>query len=101
MNPATELHGVKSATVPALDDQMVEPAIPPEYEDTKARARREMYALLSGSEPAAQPPNGTDSPRRRSLVDRELRRQCDQIMLEAALGFDTDLIKNLRSRRAA
>jgi HK97 family phage prohead protease len=101
MNPATELHGVKGETVPNVD-HLPEPAVSPELAEVREQARREMYALLTGSEPAAQQPaNGTGTPRRRSLVDRELRRQCDQIMLEAALGFDTGLIKNLRSRRAA
>jgi HK97 family phage prohead protease len=102
MNPATELHGVKADTVPDPRDQQVVPAVSPELEDIKARARREMYALLSGFDLGQDAANSSGTaPRRRSLVDRELRRQCDQIMLEAALGFDTELIKNLRSRRAA
>jgi len=101
MNPGTELHGVKGETVPNVD-HLAEPAVSPELAEVREQAHREMYGLLTGSEPAAQQPaNGTGTPRRRSLVDRELRRQCDQIMLEAALGFDTELIKNLRSRRAA
>jgi len=29
-------------------------------------------------------------------VDRELRRQCNRIRLEAALGFDRELIERLR-----
>jgi HK97 family phage prohead protease len=101
MNPDTELHGVKGETVPNVD-HLPEPAASPELAEVREQAHREMYTLLTGSKPAAQQPaNGIGTPRRRSLVDRELRRQCDQIMLEAALGFDTELTKNLRSRRAA
>jgi hypothetical protein len=36
---------------------------------------------------------GQRPPQKRSLVDRELRRQCDRIALEAALGFDAELIE--------
>ena len=99
MNPATELHSVKGDTAPD-PDQLYEP----ELEDIRDRAQREMYALLSGSDQnqtpwalpePAQPPD--DTPRRRSLVDRELRRQCDRMKLEEALGLDTDLIKTLEA----
>jgi hypothetical protein len=45
MNPATDLHSVKGDTAPD-PDQLYEP----ELEDIKERVRREMYALLSGSD---------------------------------------------------
>jgi hypothetical protein len=32
---------------------------------------------------------------------RELRRECDRVRLEAALGFDTELIETVRSGRTA
>jgi hypothetical protein len=39
--------------------------------------------------------------RQRSLMDRELRRQCDRMRLEAALGFDSELIDKVTNRGAA
>jgi HK97 family phage prohead protease len=95
MNPATELHGVKSDTGPDLA-ALPEQTRSPEYATLKEQARREIHALLTA------PPEDAPAPRRqRSLVDRELRRQCDRIRLEAALGFDSELIDKLTNRRAA
>jgi HK97 family phage prohead protease len=95
MNPATELHGVKSDA--GLDLAVLpEKTRSPEYQTLKERARREIYALLTA------PPEDAPAPKRgRSLVDRELRRQCDRIRLEAALGFDSELIDKLTNREAA
>jgi hypothetical protein len=58
----------------------------PDYETLKEQARREIYALMSASPETVPAPT-----RQRSLADRELRRQCDRMRLEAALGFDRAL----------
>jgi HK97 family phage prohead protease len=92
MNPATELHDVKSDMAPEPRDQLYEPALAPEFDELRERTRREIYALLTES---SEVPDASAPKRQRSLVDRELRRQCDRMRLEAALGFDAELIDRL------
>jgi hypothetical protein len=95
MNPATELHAVKGIEATGAE-YLTEPPVDPGYPEMKERMRKEIHALLTA------PPEDAPAPRRqRSLVDRELRRQCDRIRLEAALGFDSELIDKLTNRGAA
>jgi HK97 family phage prohead protease len=94
MNPATELHAVKGIEAPDAD-YLAGPSLNARCVEVKERMRQEMYALLTG-------PSEVPAPKRqRSLLDRELRRECDRMRLEAALGWDTDLINNLRTKKAA
>jgi hypothetical protein len=51
--------------------------------EVKERMRQEMYALLTA--PSAAP-----------ATKQQLRRKRDRIQLEAALGFDTELIESVR-----
>ena len=84
MNPATELHSVKGV-VQATDDTL------------KARLRAETYALLTdgGHEPVTLEAGTLEDRFDREQArrhQRELRRQCDRMTIEEALGWDADLI---------
>jgi hypothetical protein len=68
--------------------------IDPEQQRLRAKFRNETLALLGAPLPAE---DALEREHKREL--RELRRQCDRIRPEAALGWDTDLIKNLRGKR--
>jgi hypothetical protein len=56
------------------------------------RARDEMYALLTA--PLESDPE-VALEREAKRQQRELRRQCDRMRLEEALGWDADLINEL------
>jgi HK97 family phage prohead protease len=92
MNPATELHAVKGDPPPDDTDRVerehreISRAFDSLDRPTFERERDRMLALLEG----ADKPKST---RRRSLHEQQLRRQCDRIKLEAALGWDLDLIE--------
>lgn len=58
------------------------------------QARDEIYALLTA--PLESDPEVVLE-REGKRQQRELRRQCDRMRLEEALGWDTDLIKRLRA----
>jgi len=90
LNPATELRSVKGIAQ-TTDAQAT-------GQDTlKARFRAEMYALLTdgGHEPGTLEAGTLEDRFDREQArrhQRELRRQCDRMRLEEALGWDTDLI---------
>ena len=91
LNPATELHSVKGI---AQTTQTTD------HDALKARFRAEMYALLTdgGHEPGTLEAGTLEERFDREQArrhQRELRRQCDRIRLEEALGWDADLIKRL------
>jgi uncharacterized protein len=66
------------------------PVFSPEQDRIRTEARDQMLALLGGAEP-------TDPiEREEKRQARELRRQCDRLRLEAALGFDPELINKVR-----
>ena len=89
MNPATELHSVKSAAT--ADDNP--------YYTSRDRLRNEMYSLLTDdvdsdryAATAAEPAETLESQLDRAET-RRLRLEVDRFRLEESLGFDTDLIK--------
>jgi HK97 family phage prohead protease len=102
MNPATELHSVKSTHAPDVASEQwtandYDPDEPPDA--TRARARDQMFALLTDVG-AIDPdtPRGTEPVESlESQLDRaetrKLRRECDRIRLAESLGWDADLIK--------
>jgi HK97 family phage prohead protease len=83
MNPDTELHGVKSLTQTAIDD---------DYAAIRNRARDEMYALLTHDSGEAGTLEERFDREQARKQQRELRRQSDRIRLKQALGWDSDLI---------
>ena len=103
MNPATELHAVKSTRVAsersaAADYDPYEPSNP-----TRAQIRDEMYTLLTDvaaidpdTSRAAAPAGSLESQLDRAET-RRLRLEIDRFRLEESLGFDTDLIKRLEA----
>jgi hypothetical protein len=89
-NPDTRILSFKS-TDP--DEPEVEPehqARSPELQRVRDRACDEMYALLSA--PLASDPEVVLE-REEKRQNRELRRKRDRLQLEAALGFDAELIE--------
>jgi hypothetical protein len=84
MNPATELHSVKSADV---DD-------PDSYDAMRREARDHFSALLTDASEATAPAESLESQLNRAET-RRLRRECDRIRLRESLGWDDDLIKEL------
>jgi hypothetical protein len=89
MNPATELHSVKG--IAQATDQA---------DTLKAKFRAETYALITDGdhEPGTLEAGSLEDRFDREQArrhQRELRRQCDRIRLEEALGWDDDLIKRL------
>jgi uncharacterized protein len=81
MNPDTELHGVKALTQVPVDDAL------------RAKFRDEMYALLTDGDYEAGTLEDRFDREQARREQRELRRQCDRLRLEAALGFDQELIE--------
>jgi hypothetical protein len=67
-----------------------DPALTPEQDRLRAEFEDEMFALLSTPLPS-DPESVIEREEKRQT--RELRRKCDQLMLEAALGFDQELIE--------
>ena len=84
MNPATELRGVKALT--EADEG---------YAALRTKARDDMYALLTRDDPEAGTLEDRFDREQARRHQRELRRQCDRIRLEEALGWDADLINRL------
>jgi HK97 family phage prohead protease len=68
------------------------PALTPEQNRLRDQFEDEMYALLSTPLPS-DPEVVLEREEKRQA--RELRRKCDRLRLEAALGFDADLIKRV------
>jgi HK97 family phage prohead protease len=81
MNPDTELREVKGLTQ-ATDDSAA----------LRAKFRDEMYALLTHDSGEAGTLEERFDREQARKQQRELRRQCDRIRLEEALGWDSDLI---------
>jgi hypothetical protein len=91
-NPDTRILSFKS-TDPGEPEIEPEPqALSPELQRVRDRARDEMYALLSAPLPS-DPEVVLEREEKRQA--RELRRKCDRLRLEGALGFDPDLIDKL------
>jgi HK97 family phage prohead protease len=91
-NPDTRIISFKSTDRPDTD---LEPEpVDPEQQRLRTEARDHFLNLLGAPLP---PDAALEREHKRAM--RELRRECDRIRLEAALGWDTELIKNLRSRK--
>jgi hypothetical protein len=89
LNPATELHNVKGLTEPTDD-----------YAALRARARDEMYTLLTDDtdREAVSLEDRLEREQGRQQ-ERRLRHEVARFRLEEALGFDKDLIKRLDARK--
>ena len=102
MNPATELHTVKSTYATRVTSERAPAADYDPYEPsnaTRAQLRDEMYALLTDvaaidpdTSRAAAPAETLESQLDRAET-RRLRREYDRFRLEESLGFDEDLIR--------
>ena len=102
MNPATELHTVKSTYATRVASERAAAADYDPYEPsnaTRAQLRDEMYALLTDvaaidpdTSRAAAPAETLESQLDRAET-RRLRREYDRFRLEESLGFDEDLIR--------
>jgi hypothetical protein len=81
------------------DEPGVEPApvFSREQDRIRTETRDQMYALLAAPLPS-DPESVIEREEKRQA--RELRRQCDRIKLEAALGFDPELIKRVETSAA-
>jgi HK97 family phage prohead protease len=97
-NADTRILSTKSATPsvdqdtePELEFDFLPPRMPAatELDWIRRRARDEMRTLLGPTDPV----DALD--REEKHHARELRRKCDRLQLEAALGFDQDLIDKL------
>jgi HK97 family phage prohead protease len=88
-NPDTRVLSFKS-TDPGEPEP--DPALTPEQDRLRQQFSDEMYALLSAPLPS-DPEVVLEREEKRQA--RELRRKCDRLQLEAALGFDQDLIDTL------
>jgi HK97 family phage prohead protease len=94
-NPDTRVLSFKSTDPPESEP---EPALEPvsaftrEQDRIRTTARDEWYALLSA--PLESDPEVVLE-REEKRQARELRRECDRLLLEAALGFDEDLINRV------
>jgi HK97 family phage prohead protease len=90
-NPDTRILSYKSA-----DAAEAHPAF------TRQELQLREHKLLSGFLATSATSRPVDPIEREEKGQaRELRRKCDRLMLEAALGWDTDLIKNLRNSGVA
>jgi uncharacterized protein len=94
-NPDTRILSFKSTDPPGPESQpegylREQPILSPEYLRIRNRARDEMYALLTAPLPS-DPEVVLEREEKRQA--RELRRKCDRLQLEAALGFDQELIE--------
>jgi HK97 family phage prohead protease len=87
-NPDTRILSFKSTDLdePELEP---EPVLTREQQRIHDEERDRMYTLLSDAGPV------DPIEREEKRQARELRRKCDRLRLEAALGFDTDLIQRL------
>jgi hypothetical protein len=104
MNPATELHAVKSTYAMRVPSERSAATAYDPYEPsnaTRAQVRDEMYALLT--DVAAIDPDTSRAAASAETLEsqldraetRRLRRELDRFRLEESLGFDEDLIKRL------
>jgi HK97 family phage prohead protease len=84
MNPDTELHSVKGLTQSADAEDVL-----------RAKFRDEMYVLLTDADHDTGTLEDRFDREQARRQQRELRRQCDRLKLEEALGWDTDLIKQI------
>jgi hypothetical protein len=91
-NPDTRILSFKSTDPPESEPEPQRDTLSPEWQGMRNQARDEMYALLTA--PLESDPEVVLE-REEKRQARELRRQCDRLLLEAALGFDEDLIKRL------
>jgi HK97 family phage prohead protease len=91
-NPDTRILSFKSTDPPDSEPEPGRQALSPEWQGMRDRARDEMYALLSA--PLSSDPEMVLE-REEKRQQRELRRQCDRLRLEEALGWDTELIKQI------
>jgi HK97 family phage prohead protease len=84
-NPDTRILSFKSTD---SDEPELEPApvVSPEQDRLRIEFRDQMFTLLGGDEPSP-------IEREEKRQARELRRKCDRLRLEAALGFDQELIE--------
>ena len=89
-NPDTRILSFKSTDPgePKIDRELLSP----EWQRMRDRARDEMYALLTA--PLESDPEVVLE-REEKRQQRELRRECDRLLLEEALGWDTDLIRRV------
>jgi HK97 family phage prohead protease len=84
-NPDTRILSFKS-TEPAEPELEPAPAFTPEQQRIHDEEYERMYTLLCGTGPA------DPIEREEARQARELRRKCDELRLEAALGFDPELL---------
>jgi HK97 family phage prohead protease len=91
-NPDTRILSFKSTDPPESETEHERDTLSPEYRRLRDQARDEMYALLTA--PLESDPEVVLE-REEKRQARELRRKCDRLLLEAALGFDQDLIDKL------
>lgn len=88
-NPDTRILSFKS-TDPGEPQLEPEPVVTPEQDRLRIEFRDQMLNLLGAQR---EPEVALEQEGKRQ--DRELRRKCDRLRLEAALGFDQDLIDKL------
>jgi HK97 family phage prohead protease len=88
-NPDTRVLSFKSTDPDELEPEPG-PALTAEQDRLREQFSDEMYGLLSA--PLASDPEVVLE-REEKRQNRELRRRCDRLQLEAALGFDQDLIE--------
>jgi hypothetical protein len=86
-NPDTRILSFKSTDPPESEPER--DTLSPEDRHLRNQARDEMYALLTA--PLESDPEMVLE-REEKRQARELRRKCNRMRLEAALGFDEDLI---------
>jgi uncharacterized protein len=101
-NPDTRILSFKSTDPPESEPEpeghlREQQTLSPEMQRIRDRACDEMYALLSAPLPS-DPEVVLEREEKRQA--RELRRKCDRIQLEAALGFDADLLALVRKDAA-
>jgi HK97 family phage prohead protease len=94
-NPDTRILSFKSTDPPVETTEPESEPVDPELERIRIEERDHYLTLLGGPMPLD---DALEREHKRAM--RDLRRQCDRMRLEAALGWDTELIKNLRSGRA-
>ncbi len=93
-NPDTPILSYKSADPPESDPERERYTLSLEHRRLRDQARDEMYALLIA--PLESDPEVVLE-REEKRQARELRRQCDRLKLEEALGWDTDLIQRFKT----
>jgi HK97 family phage prohead protease len=91
-NPDTRILSVKSTDQEKPEIEREPRVLSPKLQRMRDRARDEMYALLT-TPLASDPQVALEREEKRQA--RELRRKWDRLQLEAALGFDQDLIDKL------